>query len=128
MKKLEEYIKSWDIEKEYTIEEDCVRFALGAYQIVTGKNIEKRIGKYSSAEEWLSNNNYVAVEDAVTDIVGKSPQKAIEAKYGDIVSLKYEGETSVGVCKGARAYFVQKGKTKLIKIPLRMCDYSWSVK
>jgi hypothetical protein len=130
MNNIKNIINKWE-NHEFSFDKDCAHFISEVYEETTGKNIDKYFdGKYNSKEEaqvWLDDNNYVSLADAVTDIIGVEPSPAVDAKYGDIVSLTFNDNNSLGICMGARAYFVSEVRSSLMKVPLRMCELRWSV-
>jgi len=129
MDKIKEMIKKWHVKKSYSFDQDCAHFVADVYKSVTGKDVfSKFTGKYNSKEEadqWLADNGYSSIEDCVTDLTGVQPIDGKEAKYGDLVSVTYNGDYCVGVCYGARAYFV--GMKKMHKVPLRFCNLAWRI-
>jgi hypothetical protein len=131
MIELEELFKKWEKIEYVKGVTDCAFFVAEAFKIQTGKDFSYMFKeKYNSEEEldnWLKDNSFSNLEDAVTKISGITPMPADQAEYGDIVSYSGEGETSIGICKGARVYFVSKVGT-MVKVPKRICNLSWRVK
>ena len=127
---LEKTLKEWS-NTEFTFDRDCVTFTLTYYRDLTGVDVLHLFnGMYNSREEaikWLEDRNYTNIDEAVTDILGLTPKPAIEAKYGDLVSFYFNDIQALGVCKGARAYFVAYDNKDYLKVPIRKCKTAWSV-
>ncbi len=68
------------------------------------------------------------VLDLPTIVFGVERRDISDVKHGDIVyAITIDGEGTLGVCNGVRAYFLAKGKG-LTAILVKDCLYCWSPK
>lgn len=126
---LREYVESIKPTEFIYGKVDCVNFTNNALKLITNKDFLNN-WNYSSLLEYkkeLKRRNYSNIAEAVTDTLKREPQPATKAKYGDVVAtyLPEAKDYMIGICMGARAYFLDK--EKIVKVPLEYCNLSWSI-
>lgn len=121
---------------------DCVMFAGGAVEAVTGTDLTSEfIGQYTTwreAAQWLRAHDFRSFEEAVTSKLGE-PVHPAQAGRGDIVMRRSGNSNILGVCVGKHCWFLgdetvgydleQKPITQpaLIAFPTLQCDCAWKV-
>jgi hypothetical protein len=102
---------------------DCVRFAAGAVEAVTGERLLPRVQYRSQAGAYraLKELGFASVAEAVP----LPPVALAFAARGDVVAR----EDSLGVAVGRDALFVgeEGGEPGLVRFPVLTCDRAWKV-
>ena len=123
-------------------EHDCVLFANGAVQTITGHDFVSEVaGTYGSlreAAQWLRSNGHTSLVDAVCSKLGE-PIHPAQAGRGDIVMRRTGNGNALGVAVShGFAWFVgEEIKTYvdgepltrrgLIFFPTLTCDRAWKI-
>jgi hypothetical protein len=113
---------------------DCAIFvgniAKDLYNIPTVDTFKNKYSTVKEAKQWLQNNNYVDLKDAVTDILNQSPVTVDRLKDGDIVlkNVKYNTfNQALGIVYKDYGFFIKENKHTLGRIPLSRCECGWNI-
>lgn len=125
--RLDEYIKN-SLDKEFSYgSHDCVLWASGAVEVMTGWNpAEEFVGTYSSEEEAqavLKKNRARSIVTLIKKKFGK-PIPVGQARRGDFMLIEIDGAPFAGICVGEESLFAQ---SPLLRIRTIDCRMAWAV-
>ena len=125
--KLQQYIDKYRQEPLEFGKHDCCTFTIEWEKELTGKSTFPEFDRtFKSLEQGKELLNKLGFRNWVT-IVNKRLKKIspLQARRGDVVSLKFQGSYCMGICLGKVCAFV--GFNKMEFIPKEEIKYAWEI-
>ena len=109
---------------------DCLLFAAGCVQAVTGRDLADNYrGKYSTARQAKQLLKQITAGegtvDAALDRVGQRLPSVLAARRGDLVATVAGRGPCIGVVGPGGCFFVSE--RGLFRVPIRMCYAAWRI-
>lgn len=111
---------------------DCCIFTASVVEQFTGHKLPlwrdlTNYTSYKDALRKLRKNGINSLEELPTAILGTPKQDISKVKLGNpVYYINDKGEGVLGVCNGARAYFLHHNGG-LAAVPIKNCKYCWSL-
>lgn len=104
---------------------DCCQFAANIVCLITTRDYSMAVGDYGSKAEAVKILKREGGVERIADkcLGGRISPK--QAQRGDVVSLRFNGRQSLGVCVGTKAAF--KTDEGLGFTSIDMCNHAWRV-
>jgi hypothetical protein len=108
---------------------DCALFSGNVVRSLTGidyvSEYREAYNNNHGALKRLKELGYSDIVEATSASLNKSPCSALVARSGDVISQDGPEGHALGICLGEYGIFIVK--TGLIRVPLQVCTYSWSI-
>lgn len=106
---------------------DCLRFTCQCIETITGVDFWPRFQGYTTRLQALRVIASIApsLGEAVTAVLGISPQPVAYARRGDVVLYRDAGGEHLGVCVGVQIAVLHEAG--LVLMPLRLAEGCWRV-